>query len=492
MQKNKFIKGALWLSLTSAALRLVGMGYRIFISDRLGEAGMGLYQLILSVYMLCAAFGTAGVSMAVTRLVSQELVQGGRDSVRGVVRFCLGWSMSVATLVAIVMFAGAPWIADTFLHSPQSAAGLRILSTGLPCMAAAAVFGGYFLGRSRVWYSCAAQVGEQLVRCAVTALLIDRLLTSGTDIAVGGVFFANAAGEWVAAALLYLFYLNDNRRLPAGGKKSSVYARFLPIQLPIAAGRYITSLLHTAENMLVPSRLERFGGNRQDALADFGALKGMALPLIMFPSSLLQSLAGMLIPEFTAAATLGKERQIKELTRRTLLITFLFSLWMGGMFFRFGGNLGELLFHSSQVGRILTALAPVIPFMYLDCITDGLLKGMGQQLASLRYCTTDSLLRIALVFILLHRYGLDGFLWVMAVSNISVALLGLRRLIMVTKARLPLVQGILLPLAALAAAHLLSAPIVSLWASGAVYALIYLSVVLIGCKELHPLLKPRR
>ena len=379
MQKNNFIRGALWLTLTGAGLRAVGMVYRIFISGKLGPTGMGLYQLILSVYMLCTAFATAGIGIAVTRLVSHELVSGGKNSVRAVMRFALGWSVTVAVFISVVLFVGADFIAAAFLHAPRSGAGLRILSIGLPFMAASSVYGGYFLARGRVGFSCAAQVAEQAVRISLVALCIDRFTAQGVKTGVNAVFMGNAASEVVAAALLMIFFKWDSKKIPEGGRKTAVFSRFLPIQLPIAAGKYITSLLHTVENILVPGRLERFGGDRDAALADFGALKGMALPLIMFPSSFLSSLAGLLIPEITAASACGQRERVRRLTARALLPTFWFSIMMGGLFFRFSQPLGQIIYRSDDVGRILRFLAPVIPFMYLDCITDGLLKGIGQQ-----------------------------------------------------------------------------------------------------------------
>ncbi len=494
MQKGKLIKGALWLTLTGTALRLVGMAYRIYISGKLGEAGMGLYQLILSVYMFCTTLSTAGVSVAVTRLISEESVTGGRNSIKKVMRFCLWWSTALAALVAVVLIVGAPLISARLLHSPQSATGLRILAVGLPFMAAAAVFNGYFLARSRVQMSCAAQVAEQGVRILVVASCIDRYAALGTVQGCNAVFLGNAISEVTATVLLAIFYLLDLRKVAHGGVGKSISARFLSVQLPVAAGRYIVSLLHTVENILVPGRLTKYGGDRTQALADFGALKGMAMPLIMFPSSFLSSLAGLLIPEITAAAALRQQKKISQLTHRTLHITLTFSILLGGIFYRFAGQLGQIIYHSRDVGTILKFLAPVIPFMYLDCITDGLLKGIGQQMASLRYCTADSLLRIALVFLLLHRYGLRGFLVVMAVSNISVALLGLRRLIKVTECSLPFKKGIVLPVVAAILANIVSSPVSSLPVAGILYFAVYLLFLLFSggltLRDLKPSLQP--
>ncbi len=468
MAKGKFIKGALWLTVTGAALRAVGMAYRVFISGKLGEEGMGLFQLILSVYMLGSAFAVAGVSMAVTRLVSNQTVTGGKQGVQKIIRFSLAWSMGIGMAVAAVMYVGAPVIAVRFIKDPAAAAGIRLLAAGLPFMSASACFNGYFLGVARVGPSCLAQIAEQTVRISSVALFIGR---SSNPLNV--VFFGNVISEAASAGFLLLFYLADVARLQSGGSDTkNIYARFLPIQLPIAAGKYISSTLHTAENLLVPIELSKFT-SRSDALRDFGSLKGMALPLIMFPSSFLSSLAGLLVPEMTTAAALGRQDKIKALTRRTLKVTFIFSIFMGGVFFRFAHPVAMMIYHSESVASILKSLAPVIPFMYLDCVTDSLLKGTGEQLASLRYSTGDSLLRITLVFLLLSRMGLSGFLLIMIISNASVALLGLRRLIQKTGCKAPWLQGVLLPLAATALAHILSLYISSFWSAAIVYSLVF-------------------
>ncbi|MBR5782909.1 MAG: oligosaccharide flippase family protein [Clostridia bacterium] len=495
MSKKRFIKGALWLTLTAAAMRAVGMGYRVYLSSKLGEEGMGLYQLILSVYMLGSAFAGAGISIAVTRLVSGAVVQGSRRTVNKILRFSLGWSVALGTLVSIVFLGGAGGIAHHLLKAHESAAGLRILGLGLPFMSISAVYNGYFLAVGRVRYSCLAQVAEQAVRIGAVALLIDRYVALGDAAACNIVFVGNTLSEAAAALCLLIFYLKDCRRIPQGEESpDNVYARFLPIQLPIAAGKYISSLLHTGENLLVPVSLEKFSGQRLGALGDFGALKGMALPLIMFPSSFLSSLAGLLIPELTAAATLRRQERIRTLTRTTLTVTFIFSVMMGGLFFRFGEPLGELIYHSESVGNILKWLSPVIPFMYLDCITDGLLKGIGEQMASLRYSTTDSLVRIALVFFWVPRGGLSAFLGIMAISNCSVALLGLRRLIRVTDCTPPIKQGVILPLAGVLTAHFLSVWVSNLLLAATVYMAVFLLFLIGGGvlnkQNLQPFFKP--
>ena len=134
--------------------------------------------------------------------------------------------------------------------------------------------------------------------------------------------------------------------------------------------------------------------------------------------------------------------------------------------------------------------------MYLDCITDGLLKGIGQQFASLRYSTGDSLLRILLIFILLHRFGLGGFLVVMVVSNTSVSLLSLHRLLKVTEAKLPLLNGLILPLTAAVLSHILTMGMSSLIPAGIAYFAIYFLFLLLtgalSLREFATFFKPKQ
>ena len=77
MQIKVFIKNTVVLVATSIVLRSVGIVFRVYLADKIGSDGIGLYQLIFSVYMLAATFATTGISTAVTRLVAENAEKGG-------------------------------------------------------------------------------------------------------------------------------------------------------------------------------------------------------------------------------------------------------------------------------------------------------------------------------------------------------------------------------------------------------------------------------
>ena len=100
---------------------------------------------------------------------------------------------------------------------------------------------------------------------------------------------------------------------------------------------------------------------------------------------------------------------------------------------------------------MIRILAPIVPFMYLESVADGMLKGLGLQNYSFIYNVSDSVIRIALVMILVRRYGMTGFLGVMIISNCTTSTLNVRRLLKSSNTPLNIGNDIIKPLAAAAA-----------------------------------------
>ena len=136
----------------------------------------------------------------------------------------------------------------------------------------------------------------------------------------------------------------------------------------------------------------------------------MVFPLLAFPACLLSSLAEVTVPELTAAQVRGDGAAIRRTVRKLLSLTALFSLAVAAFALLCADALGALIYRSAEVGRWIRLLAPLIPVMYLDIVTDGCLKGLGQILRSMRYNVGEALLGLLLVVTLLPRFALKGYL----------------------------------------------------------------------------------
>ena len=197
---------------------------------------------------------------------------------------------------------------------------------------------------------------------------------------------------------------------------------------------------------MVPKNLAKFGGATDMALSQFGMIKGMALPILFFPSTILNSVSTLLIPEISEAVARNRNAIIKESTGKVLKLTSLIGFLFGAIFFVCGERIGYLLYSDQSVGFLLKALSPIVPLMYLDSISDGILKGLDQQIFTFRTAIFDSTVRIILILVLLAKTGLWGFIGIMYFSNFLTCFLNVRRLIKVSHANLSFLYGIFTPI----------------------------------------------
>ncbi len=434
MQKGKFIKNAMVLTVTALILRGIGMVFRVWLSNAVGAEGMGLYQLILSVYMLAATFATSGIATAVTRLIAEELEIGTAKSVRRILLRSVSLTLLIAVLSTAAVFLLSDVIAEYWIKDTRAALSLKILSLSLPFMGISSCIRGYFVAMRRVAVQSSAQIFEQLIRIGVIMLIIGKFAPYGIGYASAAVLIGDTVAEGLSCLFMFIGYSISKRNIQSaeGGRRSppySVTGRIAAISLPITAGRYLTTGLRTIESLLVPQKLAEHSGAYDMSLAAFGNLKGMALPVLFFPGSFLSALSTLLVPEMSGAAASGDKGAIRSAVAKTISITCEAAMIIAGIFAVFSGEIGRLLYSSDEVGVLIACLAPLVPLMYLESVTDGILKGLDQQNAVFRYNVIDSAVRIALIYAVVPLFGMAGFLTVMAVSNVMTSVLCIGRLL---------------------------------------------------------------
>ncbi len=450
-----FLKNAMLLTVTSLLLRFVGMIFRVWLAAAVGAEGMGLYQQIFSVYMLVSVFASAGVGLAVTRLISEELALGKRQGIDMIVGRSLLLTVGTAVLTAFVVLFGSKPISVYIMSDARAISSLKIMCLSLPFMGISAVLKGYFFARKKAFPNSSSQILEQAVRI----VFILTVFRGGVGVESGcaAVLFGDALAEFSSAAYLLLFYFWDRKKTAQlSGRERPPYKimhSLLRIISPIAGGRYLNSFLRTVENMIVPANLVKSGLAREAALSGFGMIKGMALPLLFFPAGLLSSITSLLVPEISEASAAGHKARIRYATERSISLTLLFSIPFAAVFFFAAEPLSRLIYGEEGVGNMVRALSPLVPLMYLDSLSDALLKALDKQMLTFRHTILDSLGRIAAILAFLPYFGMTAFIAIMYASNLFTSLLNLLTLLRVTKAKIGLLRNIILPtLAALTGA----------------------------------------
>lgn len=424
--KKRFFKNGLLLTAVALSMRGVGLFISSYISGAVGAEGMGLYTLIVTVYGFALTFATSGISLAMTNLVAAAMGKG-EGAVAAVLRAGVRYALFFGGAATAILFLFAPVLGVAVLGDARTVLPMRILALSLLPEALLSVIVGYFVGVRRVANNAAVQVAAQLFKVALTVLMLGA--HEKADLAHACIVLAlSSVLTDLFSFAVALFQLFLARRGRGGGGGEGALRPVVQTALPLAVSAYLRSALLTVEHILIPKRLRLFGQSAADSLASYGILHGMALPLVLYPMAPLSSFAGLLVPEFAEAKAEGDSLRMKRTCEKSLRTALWYGIGVSAFLLLFSEELGHLLYHSAEAGQYIAMLAPVVPIMYLDHATDQILKGIGEQVASMWINITDSLLSVLLVYFLLPVLGVWGYAVMIVGMELYNFILSFRRL----------------------------------------------------------------
>lgn len=429
------------LTASGLAMRFVGMIWQIWLVGRIGEAGIGLFQLVMSVGTLAATVAVSGIRYTSTRLVAEETGLSQKHGAAQALTVCTlyGLFFGLAAGLALMLIAepaGFLWLGDARTVRPLMLLALEMPLTGLD-----SVMHGYFTAVGRVWKSVCVAVGQQLVTIAVTALLLAGGRAGDLEHACLVITLGRLIGAAAEIAAMTAVYICDRRRhgitrLRRGAPLTVMTNRALTIALPLAAAAYARSGLSTLQHLLVPTGLRASGLAAESALAGYGAVQGMALPVVLFPSCVMLAVAELIVPKLTEKQVRGDRAGILSVTGRIMDGGLLFSAICAALFIALGDRLGEVLYGSADAGRYIRLFALIVPVMYLDMLADGCLKGLGEMMFCMYVNIADAGLSALMVWLMLPRWGLPAYLFVICFTETFNFVLSLWRLRRVSGLRL--------------------------------------------------------
>ena len=421
--KHKLLQGAVILTSAGLISRLMGFFFRIFLSHAFGEESVGLYQLIFPVYALCLSISTAGLQTAVSRMTAEKVSLGQKEEVGNVLRIalCLTLILSLAEVLLIQQNAG--FIAETFLGDPRCAEMLIIISYALPCAAVHSCICGYSFGIQRTELPAMSQLIEQTARILFVVLLFIFMKDTGEVPSIKLAAAGIAAGEF-ASAVFSSKMLSARKpfgQIPSPASVSRNTRELLTLSVPLTANRAAVTLLQSVEAASIPACLKLYGMSGSAALSTYGVLTGMALPCILFPSAVTNSVGTVLLPAVSAAQASGDRTAMVRLLKKAAGSCLVLGLSCCLFFLIFGNLIGNVLFHSSTAGRFILTLAWICPFLYTNTALMSAINGLGKTLFTFLINVAGLLVRIGGVFFAIPRFGIQGYLWGLLASQFVVS-----------------------------------------------------------------------
>lgn len=419
------LKNTILLAASNILLRFIALCFQSYLAGRIGAENLGLFGIISSVGVVFATIAISGVRFGTTRLVAEEEGRGNHNP-RSLMRCAFIYSLIFGIISGGVLYLGSDLLSTHWVMNRDAASPLRIMAVSMPFISFASVIEGYFTAKQKIFRLISTEIAAQLLRVVFVAVNLNdgniiKTLTQGMLIGEISLFFGAV-----------LLFVKDYAGKREDSPKSGNLLRLIKISSPLAISAYMRTGLSSLGQIIIPHGLKRGGMGNKSAFATYGIVSQMSLPVIMFPVALLGALGEVLVPRLTAAQVQGRKIGISYIVNRALRLGVLFSFGVAGVMFFFSGPLGRGIYKSAEAGEYIKIFAPLVPIVYIDCVTDGCLKGLNQQLHSMMYNVMEGIINVVLLFILLPRTAIMGYIAVMYIKELFNAFLSIRRLTKVT------------------------------------------------------------
>lgn len=429
---QRLIRGAFILTAAGLLTRIIGFFYRIFLSHAIGAEGMGIYQLIFPLNMLCYALTVTGIQMSISRFVSAKLALGNEQEANSTFIVGTAFSLLLSFEAAWAMYHFAPFLSEKILSEPRTLPMLKLMACSIPMGAVHTCINGYFFARKKTGLPAASQLLEQTARVLASYLAYLVMLSRGIRptpvIAVIGMLCGELAAMLFSLTAILWNLQAQHFAMRKIQRPGGILKDIIPLSAPVTANRVLITLLNGLEAILIPSRLRMSGLNNTQALSIYGTFSGMALPLVLFPSTVTNAVSVMLLPSVSEAQAQGNTRAIQRTIEETLKYCLILGIFSTGIFFYYGPKLGLYIFHNSAAGLFIRILSFICPFLYLDATLSSILHGLGKTGLCFINNALGVSLRILMVLFAVPSHGIQGYLWGLLASELVCAALDLTAL----------------------------------------------------------------
>ena len=432
--RNSIAQSTLLLTIANLAMRGVSILFQVYLTGQIGAAGLGLLQLILTIHGFSITLGTSGLRVAAMYLSAEEYGLQRYNGIRQAMIWCIGVGLVLSALVGFAMVIFAVPLAQTFIKDLQAVSSLRLLGMTLPLTCLSTILAGYFTATDQIKKLVVVEIADRIATVWLTVWLLGLGVSGDLSHACLSIVGGSALASVGSVGVLLWMLFADFRRYGKPQKDLNMGHRLTRLCVPVALNDYLRSGLGTLEQFLIPYGLARCGGSRNKAMADYGTIQGMVFPVLFFSSTVLFAVADLLVPEFARCRAQKNSLRVRHLTQTCLHMGILFASLVAGVLYVLAEPLGYLLYESPDAGLYLQWFAPLIPMLYLDCIVDGMHKGLGQQVYCVRVNTLTNLLDVIFLFLLLPRYGIAGYYFTYLFTHLVNFFLSLIRLLKLTEA----------------------------------------------------------
>lgn len=414
MSKNTLLKGTFILSATGILIKILGFIFRIILSRKITAVEIGTFQLTLPIITFCHAISISGFELTISKRTAS--LSSSEKRIKNAVQSTF-FSFLCGTICCITLLFSSKLIAKYYLHNEDCEKLLSALAFSIPLSCIHSGFYSYNIGREKALFPALTQLAEQITR-----ILILYLLTKNKNTAMSAVY-ATILGEVVSVCLCLLYLLSKKIKKEYFIYSPSLSKEILSLSFPVSLNRILLCGIQSVEATLIPMMLRIYGYTKSEALSSLGVITGMALPMIMFPTTFISSFSLMMIPKISKNKAYKKS--LKQYTSLNLFISMLFGVFCIVFFISAGASFAALMFNNQTVKQMIRQMCIICPFIFINLTFKCMLNAIDRSYNVLFNNLLSETICLAFIVFLIPKFGITAYITGLIFSQAAGAILSI-------------------------------------------------------------------
>ena len=423
--RGSFLEGAFILTISTAFVKLAGLLFTFPIARILGDGGMGVFYSAYDIYNMFAVLASAGLPVAVSRMISETLVSGNDDEAERIYEVAVRVFTVIGAVIAGFMFLFGGWLAER-IGNPDAGLSIRVLAVTAFCAFLMSALRGYFQGHSAMLPTAISQVIEAFVKLFLGIALALVVVRAGAGDSASSA--AAISGVSVGAILAVIFLLfrkhSFDKTVTLTGAEvrptKTLIKELFRIAIPVSLGSSVMSVVNVIDNYIIMHLLQEgihIGGLSLAGL-NFGyetakglnGVFGNAKKIFNFPSAFIVPFTVSILPVLTAAYTAKDEEGVKKKLTNCFKYSLMLALPAGTGMFILAAPIFAILYPAgnAEEGVPMLATFGIAVILYaVVSVTGAILQAFGRVNLPLLSLTVGAVIKCILTTVLVSIPSLN-------------------------------------------------------------------------------------
>lgn len=396
--------GAMVLSLSGIICKVIGAIYRIPLSNILGTQGMGCYQMAYPVYSLLVTASSAGIPVAVSKLVAEDLARGDECGAYEVFSAARTSLAAIGAVFSVLLFVLSDVLAR-MMGLPAAATALKCIAPSVLFVAVASGYRGYMQGRLLMGATAASQLAEQCVRMAAGLSIAGAMAGVSAAMGAGGAMIGVTISEIAGLAVMMIYHAAKKYARTAGmcrakRRRMETLGKIYSIALPVTAGACAVAAVSAIDSAMIVRMLGDIGYSQERAAGAYGLLTGFVQPIVNMPAVLSGAVAVSIVPAVAAACARGDMAATGVQSTLAFRLAMLISMPCSAALFVLSEPILGLLYSSlsgeelKSAAYLLRLLSPCVCMLGASQVCSGILQGCGRTVMPVLSTALGALLKV--------------------------------------------------------------------------------------------------